>query len=355
MATPTEHAKHSPSSLRYKELCPGWQKTELAGEAAAEGTAMHHAAETGDMTGLTEEQRAQVQECLDYIKPLVADAQEVHRELKLDVAGLTRGTADLLAIYPETAHVVDFKFGRWPVDDAEINLQGWAYAVGAFTRFPVEQVTVHFLMPRLDEATRHTFRRSELPRMIERIETVIARAEEPEPQLNPDPKACQYCAAKGRCPALAAKALMIPRNMHWDLPAELDPAAITSPAAMSKVMQIVPLIESWASEIKARALDMARQGDEIPGYTLRHRSGKRVVKDLLPAWSILNEEFGVELDEFLPACSVSIGAIEDAVKAKAQKGEGANLLRQLNTRFAQEGIVTTAPDIEYLAKNKTKD
>jgi len=124
---------------------------------------------------------------------------------------------------------------------------------------------------------------------------------------------------------------------------------------MSKVMQVVPLIEEWAKEIKSRALDMARNGEHIPGYTLRHRSGKRMVKDLLPAWEILNDEFGVELDEFLPACSVSIGAIEDAVKAKAQKGEGAKNLRQLNTRFAQEGIVTTAPDIDYLAKNKTKD
>jgi hypothetical protein len=188
--------------------------------------------------------------------------------------------------------------------------------------------------------------------MATRIGTIIERAKLDNPPLNPDPKACQYCARKGTCPALATKALMIPVNQNWDLPANMNPGEISDPGQLAKVLSIIPVLEAWAKDVKAAALDQARNGMEIPGYTLRSRSGKRVIKDLLPAWDILHNDFALELGDFLPACSVSIGAIEDAVKTKTGKGGGAALLRQLNSRFAEEGIVTTTAEIEYLQKNK---
>jgi len=352
---PSDHAKHSPSSLRYKEICPGWMNRGGTSEAADEGTMLHEAAESGDFSKLNPEQRAQVQECLDYLAPLEDGADEVHRERRMNVADMTFGTADRVIIRGggEHAHVADFKFGRQPVDDADVNLQGYAYAVAVFHEFPVERVTVHFLCPRTDTITRHTFVRSEdYDRMVTRIAAVIARAEDPHHVLNPDPKACQYCANLGTCSALAAKALMIPTGNKWDLPADLDPNAITTPEQMSRVMEIIPAIEAWASAIKQSALDMVRDGQEIPGYALRSRSGRRVIKDLLPAWAIINQEFGVSLEEFLPACSVKITDVENAVKARATRGKGAETLRQLNVKFAEAGIVTTTPEVEYLAKQK---
>jgi hypothetical protein len=349
---PTTHHKHGPSSLRYKEICPQWQSQPGTSDAAEEGTAMHHAAETGDMTGLNDEQQAQVKECLEYTKLICELATQTFNELQLDVAGLTFGTADVVAIYPDHGHVIDYKFGRNPVDDADVNLQGWAYALGVFHMFPVERVTVHFLMPRLDAGTKNTFTRDEVPRLRTRIAAVIDRAESPDAPANPEPKACQYCNRKASCPALASKALMIPTGNKWDLPANLDPSAITDPTQMAKILPLVPLIESWASAIKANALEMARNGQQIPGYSLRHRSGKRVIKDVLTAFDVLQTNFGVELHDFLPACSVSIGAVEDAVKAKAEKGGGAKILRELNSRMAEAGLVTTTAEVEYLAKDK---
>ena len=351
----TDHAKHSPSSLRYKEICPGWENRGGTSDAADEGSLMHKAAETGDLSRLNPEQRAQVQECLDYLTPLEDGADEVHRERRMDVAGLTWGTADRVIIRGsgEHAHVIDFKFGRQPVDDADVNLQGFAYAVAVFHEYPVERVTVHFLCPRTDTITRHTFVRSEeYDRMVTRIAAVIARAEDPNHELNPDPKVCQYCAHLGTCKAVANKALMIPKGNRWDLPADLNPEAITQPEQMSRVLEVVPAIEAWASAIKQAALEMVRHGRDIPGYALRSRSGRRVIKDLLPAWAIINQEFGVSLEEFLPACSVKITDVENAVKARAPRGKGAETLRLLNVKFAEEGIVTTTPEVEYLAKQK---
>lgn len=352
---PSGHAKYGPSSLRYREICPGWQHSLGTSYAAEEGTAMHAAAETGDLSKLTPEQRGQVEDALAYVAGIEDGAAEVHKEIKLDVAGLTWGTADRVIItnYGEWAHVVDFKFGRNDVDNAETNLQGWAYAVGAFTRWPLLGVTVHFIVPRRDSYHKASFMRDEVPRMTERIRQVIARAESAGvSDYAPDEKNCLYCGRKAECPALTGKAVAIAKGAGMNVPAILDPSAIADPRQMAECLNLVPVISAWCDAVKAAALERARNGAVLPGYELAHRAGKRVVRDLLPAWQTLNQEFGLELQEFLPACSVSIGEIEMAVKAKAEKGEGAKALRKLSARFAELGIVTTAQDVEYLRKTK---
>lgn len=360
---PEGHAKHGPSSLRAKELCPRWTNSGGTSAAAEEGTAMHAAAETGNLTGLTPEQAAQVADALAYVEDLKqieslggAVAVVELKETQLDVAGLTWGTADRVLICDggRHAHLVDFKFGRNDVDDAKTNLQGWAYAVGVFTGWGgVQAVAVHFVVPRRDSKHTATFQRSQMPGMVARIAAVIERAESSDlGQEHPDTKNCTYCGNKATCPALAGKALEIAKGAGMEVPSILDPAAITDPRQLAQCLTLVPSIAAWCDAIKAAALDRTRNGEVLPGYELAHRSGKRMVKDLLPCWEVLNGEFGVELDQFLPACSISITELENQVKAKAEKGKGAETLRTLNKRFAELGMVTTAPDIEYLKKSK---
>ena len=53
----SDHHKFSPSQLAFREACPGWgPDMGPSTPAAMEGTMMHHALETGDMGGLSEEQ-----------------------------------------------------------------------------------------------------------------------------------------------------------------------------------------------------------------------------------------------------------------------------------------------------------
>ena len=59
------------------------------------------------------------------------------KELKLSILnGLTFGTADLVMVKADRAIIGDAKFGWNPVEDAETNLQGWAYAIGVFEKYP---------------------------------------------------------------------------------------------------------------------------------------------------------------------------------------------------------------------------
>ena len=70
------------------------------------------------------------------------------------------GTVDLLALFKERYHIVmvDYKFGRGDVDDADVNIQGQAYATAAMQKYPWAQtIEVHFILPRRNETTTHTY------------------------------------------------------------------------------------------------------------------------------------------------------------------------------------------------------
>ena len=351
------HAKHGPSSLKNKEVCPHWQNRPGSSEAADEGTMMHEAAETGRLDGLNPEQIAQVRECLDAVDQLQEEIPGCIRypELQVDVCGLTFGTADVVLIGTNNATVIDYKMGRVPVDDAEINLQGWAYALGAFDLFGVDSVTVVFLQPRCDLRTEHTFiRAADYDRMRDRVAAVIENAEDPNSPYNPHPDNCQYCGGKALCPVLTAKAMMVVEKLpeRLDLPAVMDPLQIAEPDQMALALRLAPVLIDWAEAVKAHALEMVRSGQEIPGYQLKHRSGRRVIKQLESVWDIVHAEFEIPLEQFLPACSISVTSLENAVKSVQERGQGAKAVRKLNQLLAAEGLCTTDPDVTYLAKER---
>jgi len=126
------------SGLKYAEICPGFSN-DIDGDtvAADEGKLLHKACETGDLTGLTDEQKEQVEKCLGFIAPMVVGADRDLREQEMRVPIINRrGIVDRLIIKNRTAYAIDWKFGRNPVDDAEINNQGQAYALALLKGMP---------------------------------------------------------------------------------------------------------------------------------------------------------------------------------------------------------------------------
>jgi hypothetical protein len=85
MGTPEQHHELGPSTLKYVEICPGYRSSNETNIYAEEGTKLHLAAETGDLDGLDEEQIRAVVACLDYIKPLEDEADNIHKELRVVV------------------------------------------------------------------------------------------------------------------------------------------------------------------------------------------------------------------------------------------------------------------------------
>jgi hypothetical protein len=137
-----------------------------------------------------------------------------------------------------------------------------------------------------------------------------------------------------------------------ELPSVMDPLQIAEPEQMALALRLAPVLIEWADAVKTHALQMVRNGQEIPGYQLKHRSGRRVIKQLESVWDIVHTEFELPLEEFLPACSISVTSLEKAVKSVQAHGKGAKAIRKLNQLLTAEGLCTTDPEITYLSKER---
>jgi len=85
MASPIDHHKFGPSTLKYIEICPGFRNSNETNPAAEEGTMLHHAVETENFEGLTEEQLGLVKKVLSVVEPLREGADKVIKETKLTI------------------------------------------------------------------------------------------------------------------------------------------------------------------------------------------------------------------------------------------------------------------------------
>jgi hypothetical protein len=367
MITPAEsgddrpHAKHSPSALAYKEICPGFQKRDETSPAAEEGTRLHKALETGKTDGLEPEQVQCVEACRGYLDALESEARatgpaEVHREVKLNIAGgLTFGTADYLLILPAArfAHLVDFKFGRNSVPDAEINPQVQAYVLGAFEKFPgIDSIRAHVLLPRRDEVSVADYVRADVPRLRVRVSTIISRCEAPDPELRPTEN-CLWCARQATCAALHKHALTIANGYEGELqiPDQYHPGQILDPAMMSRALTVARVLEKWCDSVKHHALQMRLGGQEIPGHELRSRSGTRKITDPLAAWVAVRDR--LTPDQFIGCTDVSLPKLEAAFAEGAPRGAKTKAKQELSEALADLGIVETGKESFYLAKTKT--
>lgn len=79
------HHELGPSALKYVEICPGYRSENVSSPWAEEGTLLHLACERGDIDNLDDEQISAVAHCLNYVEALEKDADEVHKELRVEI------------------------------------------------------------------------------------------------------------------------------------------------------------------------------------------------------------------------------------------------------------------------------
>lgn len=362
------HHEFSPSQLMYREACPGWKPEE--GEQspqAAEGTMMHKALETGDLKGLNEEQTR----CVSLVSDLFVSMREeleqdgakaeVQQELRLQIMGLTFGTADLVLVADKHAKVGDAKFGWNPVEDAETNLQGWAYAVGIFEKWPtVDFVEVVFAQPRLDSVSRAQFhRKADLERMKLRIMTVIARAKDHKPEdLRPSEFSCLYCGAKATCTALHKKALIVSSKFVELAPdRELldiyNPEQLATPELRGKAEILRRVLEPWCEKVRKENLrHVLETGEEIPGFEVKSRAGRRSVSDPQITWELVKDKLTPE--EFAAVTEVSVAQLLKAYSDKAPRGSKEKLKQEIEDRLTDAGVLQGGDEIRYLQRIKEK-
>jgi hypothetical protein len=283
----------------------------------------------------------------------------IQKELKLSILdGTTFGTADIVMVKGDRAIIGDAKFGWTAVEDAEYNLQGWAYAVGVFEKYPeVQMVDVVFAQPRLNMVSRHAFYRSvDLDRMKLRVATVIARAKHDVKELNPTEWACLYCGAKATCTALHKKALIISSKFSSLTPdGELldlyNPEQLATPELRGKAEILRRVLEPWCEKVKKENLKHALEtGEDIPGFELKSRSGRRSVSDPQITWELVKDRLTPE--EFASVTEVSVAQLLKAYSDKAPRGSKEKLKQEIEDRLNDAGVLQGGNEIQYLQRKK---
>jgi hypothetical protein len=360
---PSEHAKHSPSQLKYKAACPNWENDNSSNNYAANvGTRLHAimelyakfiagGSEEFNLEDYSEEDQALLGWCMKIIEPYLRQTQnsDVHVEKKLSIPYTTWGTCDLVLVQGKRVIMFDYKFGQGAVDAPSENHQARAYALGAAFGFEPESIEFHFLLPKRNEHLKHNWLVGEVFGWLEEFKEIVRKADSDGEPNQPSSSTCVYCGAKATCPDVVNTAMQVANRFEGlPIPAEPNLNALTSPSDISLALELAAVMERFSKSVKHKALEMVLDGQEIPGYELKIRKANRRVKDVLEAWDALQDK--IELSDFLPACKVSITELERAVKDKVPRGEKAKYAASVLGDLTSVGIISRGEDIPYIGK-----
>lgn len=375
------HSRLGPSGFKSVEVCPSYVNDSKETLAATKGSLahglleQHHINVTRHQEFLlldSDDQQYSISLIAGYMEELyrgkIDGAWTIEREVELDlkmyqIPDCEFGTADELLHCKATneAHLVDYKFGWWEVDDAEYNIQGWLYALGVFARLPwCSWVTVHFLQPKRDEVSTYRFnRQADISRMLVRAKAIAERRKEKAGvEFSPVMSNCLWCGNKASCKALHEIALKVMSKTPVLFPENVDdltPETFNDPESAGMVHEIAQLMEKWADQIKRRITQLALEGWEIPGKDIRHVSGKTRIIDPIRVYEIMEDKYGIDINRFLADfCDVALGRLESHAGSIAARGEKDNAKKELRKLFAAEGLVTVGQPSAYLVDAKSK-
>lgn len=359
---PITHAKRSPSALKMFEVSPCYKPNNDTNEAAERGSICHEAIETSDDSKLTEKELGWVNKARNYIEPYLAAATQVWQEIRLAISykgeALTYGTCDLLILAPDgTLHLIDFKFGAWPVDPADRNRQMQAYAVGAFQAHPeVKAIKVHIIQPPRDEVTTHIYKEGEVPELLGTLAGIIEDSKyfEANNIFAPSFDTCQFCGRLAECPVAQTR---FHRTMEkwskkrWEkLPRTSKPSEIRAEEA-GEMMKVGSLAKSWGYAVTRLVSEMQLMGEiEMPeGYYRINQTSTEWAPDAVDR---LSEALGdsewagsIPPAQFLSTLEPKRQKLVDLVRANAAKGmKGAD----------EKAFIEFLKDEEILRDGETK-
>ncbi len=267
-------------------LCEGYD--DKGSNFAAEGSDAHSLCEyklrkalgmeakdpTEDLTWYDAEMEDSASGYAAFVMELVAEAKKtcsdpvVLIEQRLDYSKYVQsgfGTGDCVLISDGTLHIVDFKYGRGVLVEAEDNPQMKLYALGALEIFDclydIDTVSMTIYQPRRANVSTFTLTRQEL---LDWAETVLvptaelAYAGDGEYHCG---EWCQFCKAKADCRERARANMELARYEFRQPPLLTD-------EEVEEILGKLDSLMDWASDIKDYALQAAISGKHWSGYKL---------------------------------------------------------------------------------------
>lgn len=360
------HAERSASQLKNLALCSGYipsKGNKRTHWVTAQGLRGHAALETDDESLLDSDYEIEMKRlCEDYVSRQLPADKDL-KEIKVDTILGRWGYIDRLIIRGTHGDLNDYKFVRKrEPDDAEYNLQGFDYLVGAFEHFrELETITVHFIAPRFGTVTTATFSRLDLPRLKLDILSVIARARATDrdraavARFTPEYDTCRFCGRLAKCPAITALGLAVQERYTGTrlplIPSDVHSSKATDPKVLGALKMLADILGPWVDSVDAHTASVAKyDGIIAEGYELAYRKGQRKVTNPV-ALITLATKFGVSVDEILLSAKVSIPGLEKLVQSKAPKGTKAAKRREFLNACRDADAFERLEDTPFLQKS----
>jgi hypothetical protein len=359
----------SASSAERTHFCPGWQNLrnsippeqlpKSSGKAAADGTLIHDALETGDISDLDMTQ-AEIAEACNRLEMEVLQKwwstvpmptgvttmelkrPECVREKRFWIhdealAPVTSARLDVGYVFRTHGAVVDFKTGFCPTTPAQRNFQMKVQAVAFAHAYNLTNVRVAIAQHRFKSIlSQADYDEAALDRAYQEILFDQWKAKQPDAQRVPG-KHCDYCPCKAWCrpftvyssmPLIVATGAMTASLPKEDLIARINNLA---PSDLAFIWRRLGLMDKMADAVKARLKSMP--ADELSAIGLQLKDGRRK-SDITNAAAIiehLEKNSLIKEEEIMPLFDLVLGRLEEIVyprMASAAKAAGEKLTQK---------------------------
>lgn len=220
-----------------------------------------------------------------YIKETYLAAKEacpdvmIGTEVRLDLTEWIPegfGTADCLIVADGTLHVIDFKYGKGVLVEAEGNKQMMIYALGALDWagmiFDVDTVKMTIIQPRLNGISTAEMAAYELKQWGDcELAPIAALAYNGGGEYKPSEDACRFCRANGKCQAQA--------DHFVSLFDENEEDGRLGTAEAGEILKRAAGMKDWLTRIEETVKDACLAGNEIPGWKIVEGRTRRQYTD----------------------------------------------------------------------------
>lgn len=224
------------------------------------------------------------------------------------------GTVDCLIIGGDTLYITDFKYGKGVKVQADNNPQMKLYALGAYVEYsflyPIKNVHLAIIQPRLDSISEFTLSLDELLAWGEEIKPLAQKAFNGEGDFVPG-EHCKFCKAKAQCRARAEQYAALEDFNYMKPP-------LISNDEVGQILEKAEHIESWIKALKEYALAECLKGNEIPNWKAVEGRTTRNYVDLDKAFSHLKEN-GIDEAILYDRVPLTVAKIEKELGKKEFK------------------------------------